>query len=513
MSDRIARLRAALPELGAGELPRHATGQRPLPHGLRELERRARRRAPTRSCSPPTAGTWSRPRALEGVEVVQADRDLLGWLGGRLDELAEAPVAFEADHVTVAGHESLASRAAPSSCRRPASSQRLRAVKDEGELEAIRRAARVTDAVYERLAQEPLVGRSEAEVAWWIEQTLREEGAEAPAFAAIVASGPNAALPHHHPGDRRIGPGETVIVDAGAQVGGYCSDCTRTFATGAAARRAPARLRALPLGAGDRARGRARRRAPRSDLDGIARTRDRGVRPRARPARPRPRRRPRGARAAGAAPDLDRHARRGQRRHRRAGRLPGRAGRRQDRGPRRRGRETAPRSLTGLHEGPADASTRIAAAVAETVSTNQFKNGMHVEVDGQVWRIVEFQHVKPGKGGAFVRTKLKSVGTGAVVDKTFRAGEKMPRIRTETKNVQYLYDAGDDVIFMDEETYEQLTLPRGDVAEELDFLQPSSSVQLLVVDGSPAGVQLPAVGRARGQRDRAGRRGATRSRT
>ena len=130
--------------------------------------------------------------------------------------------------------------------------------------------------------------------------------------------------------------------------------------------------------------------------------------------------------------------------------------------------------------------------MAETVSTNQFKNGMHVELDGQVWRIVEFQHVKPGKGGAFVRTKLKSIGTGAVVDKTFRAGEKMPRIRTETKNVQYLYDAGDDVIFMDEETFEQLTLPRTDVAEELDFLQPSSTVQILVVDGSPAGLQLPA---------------------
>jgi elongation factor P len=130
--------------------------------------------------------------------------------------------------------------------------------------------------------------------------------------------------------------------------------------------------------------------------------------------------------------------------------------------------------------------------VAETVSTNQFKNGMHVEVDGQVWRIVEFQHVKPGKGGAFVRTKLKSVGTGAVVDKTFRAGEKMPRIRTETKNVQYLYDSGDEVVFMDADTFEQLSLPRGDVQEELDFLQPSSTVQLLVVDGSPSGVQLPA---------------------
>jgi elongation factor P len=130
--------------------------------------------------------------------------------------------------------------------------------------------------------------------------------------------------------------------------------------------------------------------------------------------------------------------------------------------------------------------------VAETVSTNQFKNGMHVQVDGQVWRIVEFQHVKPGKGGAFVRTKLKSVGSGSVVEKTFRAGEKMPRIYTETKNVQYLYDSGDDVVFMDEETYEQLMLPRSDVASELDFLQPSASVQLLTVDGRPAGIQLPA---------------------
>jgi elongation factor P len=130
-------------------------------------------------------------------------------------------------------------------------------------------------------------------------------------------------------------------------------------------------------------------------------------------------------------------------------------------------------------------------SVAETVSTNQFKNGMHVALDGQVWRIVEFQHVKPGKGGAFVRTRLKSLETGAVVDRTFRAGEKMPRVRTETKNVQYLYDSGDEVVFMDEGTYEQITLPHAEVSDELEFLQPSSSVQLLTVDGRPAGIQLP----------------------
>ena len=130
--------------------------------------------------------------------------------------------------------------------------------------------------------------------------------------------------------------------------------------------------------------------------------------------------------------------------------------------------------------------------MAETVNTNQFKNGMHIQLDGDVWRIVEFQHVKPGKGGAFVRTKLKALDSGAVVDRTFRAGEKMQRVRTETKSMQYLYDSGDDVVFMDEETYDQITLPRADVAEELAFLQPSSSVLLLMVDGRPAGIQLPA---------------------
>jgi elongation factor P len=129
--------------------------------------------------------------------------------------------------------------------------------------------------------------------------------------------------------------------------------------------------------------------------------------------------------------------------------------------------------------------------MADTVSTNQFKNGMHIELEGGVWRIVEFQHVKPGKGGAFVRTKVKSVETGAVVDKTFRAGEKFARVFTETKNVQYLYDDGGDVHFMDEETFEQFSLPHGELEDALPYMQPSSSVQMLVVGGKPSGVQLP----------------------
>jgi elongation factor P len=116
---------------------------------------------------------------------------------------------------------------------------------------------------------------------------------------------------------------------------------------------------------------------------------------------------------------------------------------------------------------------------------------MHIELDGSVWRIVEFQHVKPGKGGAFVRTKVKSIDSGSVVDRTFRAGEKFPRVFTEVKNMQYLYDAGEDVVFMDEETYEQLHLPHASVEDELPYLQPSSSVQVLFVGGKPSGVQMP----------------------
>jgi elongation factor P len=130
-------------------------------------------------------------------------------------------------------------------------------------------------------------------------------------------------------------------------------------------------------------------------------------------------------------------------------------------------------------------------SVAEAVNTNQFKNGMHVKVDGDVWRIVGFQHVKPGKGGAFVRTKLKNLASGSVVDRTFRAGEKFERMHTETKNVQYLYDSGDEVVFMEEDTYEQFSLSRESLAEDLEFLPPSTSVQILTVDGKPAGLQLP----------------------
>jgi len=125
------------------------------------------------------------------------------------------------------------------------------------------------------------------------------------------------------------------------------------------------------------------------------------------------------------------------------------------------------------------------------VGTNQFKNGMHVEVDGTVFKIVDFQHVKPGKGGAFVRTKLKRAQDGAVIDRTFRAGEKFRPVRTETRRMQYLYTDGTDAHFMDTESYEQLAIPEETVSESLKWIVPNEEVDLLYVDDAPGDVQVP----------------------
>ena len=126
-----------------------------------------------------------------------------------------------------------------------------------------------------------------------------------------------------------------------------------------------------------------------------------------------------------------------------------------------------------------------------SISTNQFRNGNHIEVDGTIFKIVEFQHVKPGKGGAFVRTKLRRASDGAVIDRTFRAGEKFRSVRTETRRMQYLYRDGSDAQFMDAESYEQLTIPEQTISDALRFMKESDEVEVLYIDHSPADVQLP----------------------
>lgn len=126
------------------------------------------------------------------------------------------------------------------------------------------------------------------------------------------------------------------------------------------------------------------------------------------------------------------------------------------------------------------------------ISTNQFKNGNHIEVDGTIFKVVEFQHVKPGKGGAFVRTKLRRVSDGNVIDKTFRAGEKFRAVRTEARKMQFLYADGTDAHFMDSESYEQLAIPESVVAEPLQWTKPNEDVDVLFVDGNASSIQLPA---------------------
>jgi elongation factor P len=125
------------------------------------------------------------------------------------------------------------------------------------------------------------------------------------------------------------------------------------------------------------------------------------------------------------------------------------------------------------------------------LSTNQFKNGNHIDVDGTVFKILEFQHVKPGKGGAFVRTKLRRASDGNVIDRTFRAGEKFRSVRTEARRMQFLYADGTDAHFMDAESFEQIAVAEGTVSDALRWCKPSSEVDVLFIDDEPADVQLP----------------------
>ena len=126
-----------------------------------------------------------------------------------------------------------------------------------------------------------------------------------------------------------------------------------------------------------------------------------------------------------------------------------------------------------------------------TISTNQFKNGTHIEIDGKIWKILDFQHVKPGKGGAFVRTKLRRIEDGSVIDKTFRAGEKFRPVRTESKKMQYLYDSGEAAVFMDSQDYNQIEIPMDSLGDSMQWVLPNAEVDVLFVDEKPSDVQVP----------------------
>ncbi len=125
-------------------------------------------------------------------------------------------------------------------------------------------------------------------------------------------------------------------------------------------------------------------------------------------------------------------------------------------------------------------------------TTNDLKNGMTLDIEGQLWNVVEFQHVKPGKGPAFVRTKLKSVMTGKVIDRTFNAGVKVEVAILEKRDMQFLYRDGDDFIFMDEKTFDQMSISEETVGEAVNYMLENASAIVAVHEGNPLYVELPA---------------------
>ena len=125
-------------------------------------------------------------------------------------------------------------------------------------------------------------------------------------------------------------------------------------------------------------------------------------------------------------------------------------------------------------------------------STNDIKNGTVLSIDGQLWNVIEFQHVKPGKGGAFVRTKIKNVRTGKLVDRTFNAGAKIETANVDRRDFQYLYKDGDDFVFMDTTDYDQITIPGAIVGDAANFMLEQQMATIALTDGEPLYVELPA---------------------
>ncbi len=125
------------------------------------------------------------------------------------------------------------------------------------------------------------------------------------------------------------------------------------------------------------------------------------------------------------------------------------------------------------------------------ISVNDFRTGLTIEVDNGIWQVIEFQHVKPGKGAAFVRSKLRNLRTGAIQEKTFRAGEKVAKAHIENRKMQYLYASGDQHVFMDNESYEQIELSETQIERELKFLKENMEVHIMTYQSETLGVELP----------------------
>ena len=125
------------------------------------------------------------------------------------------------------------------------------------------------------------------------------------------------------------------------------------------------------------------------------------------------------------------------------------------------------------------------------ISSSDFRTGVTIEIDGEVWQVIDFQHVKPGKGAAFVRTKMKNVRTGSVVERTFNPGEKIPKAHVDNRKMQYLYENDEMYVFMDNETYEQSELTKEQLGDALKYLKENMDISIMMFQGTILGVDLP----------------------
>lgn len=125
------------------------------------------------------------------------------------------------------------------------------------------------------------------------------------------------------------------------------------------------------------------------------------------------------------------------------------------------------------------------------ISVNDFRTGSTIELDGHVFSVIDFQHVKPGKGAAFVRCKLKNIKTGGVVERTFNAGEKVPKARVDRRQMQFLYGDGEDFNFMDTENFEQMSLSKAQLGDTVKYLKENMNIEVMLFQGQSLGVELP----------------------
>ena len=438
-------------------------------------------------------------------ELAAAGAEARVTIGRTSAEQAEALAAasagigrlgLEAEHVTWAALDRYRTELAAALVATTGLVEAERRTKDRGEVARIERAGAIASQALADVIAELDAEPEEREFALTLDDRMRALGAEDPSFPSIVASGPNAAKPHHAPSERRIREGDSLILDFGALYDGYHSDMTRTALLGDVdpwLRDAYAAVEAAQA----EGRGRGRRgRAGAGPRPGVPRPPERRRLRRALHPWHGPRGRPSHPRGSLGHVRVRRHAAGRRCRHGRARRLSFLPRRHPDRGhgP---GHE---RRLPAPHAHPEG-------SVMPAISTNDLKNGITLNLDNGLYTVVEFQHVKPGKGGAFVRTKLKNVRNGAVLERTFNAGVRVEQAIVDKRDMQFLYREGDDYVFMDGVSYEQIHVPKSALGDAADYLVEQMSANLATFEGEIIQVEIPASVELNDRRDRAGRPG------